>query len=109
MMTQADKDNNERTLFFFYYGGHGVLNAKGEVCAVTNPHFDQKKGEYKTKSQSPLQNKLHTLCSTDNLYVIALFDCCRDPYKNPTRGNNCDFDEDNREDDRSSAIFYFGA
>lgn len=104
-MIEEDKKTNERTLFFFYYSGHGVLNSAGEVCAVVNPRLVD--GKYTGKTESPLENKLKYFCRLPNLYIVALFDCCRDRVK--TRGLDRNYSDTDDEDDDSSAIFYYGA
>ena len=71
-------NGKQRTLFFFYYAGHGVMDNYTE--AVCNG------GERITKIRYPLEVQLKNLSYNKGTYVCAIFACCRVKLSKEMRG-----------------------
>ena len=65
-------ENEEKTLVFIYYAGHGVSD--NYTFAMLNDP---------TRPQFPLEQQVRTLSKQAGSYVVALFDCCRERVKVP--------------------------
>ena len=59
----------KRTAVFIYYAGHGMM--KNYTYAVLNE--DEKK-------LYPLEKMMRALAKRDNVYVVGIFDCCREEF-----------------------------
>ena len=70
-----------RTLFYFYYAGHGMSD--------NNLHL-----QLNEPKLYPIEKMLRSLAKADCSYVIALFDCCREKIsQEATRGMGAEEDD----------------
>ena len=60
----ANDAQNEKTMVFFYYAGHGLQD--NFTMAVLNE-----------EKNYPLEKQLRTLANVPNSFIVGLFDCCR--------------------------------
>ena len=95
-----------RTLVFFYYAGHGMMN--NYTYAVLNAPA----GTKISRTRYPLENSLRVLGNTDGSYVLGIFDCCREKFiVEATRGANTEGEmgaADHEPEDWRNCILTFG-
>ena len=81
MNLQQDAMQGIKTLFYFYYAGHGLSD--------NNLHL-----QLNELRLYPIEKMLRSLAKADGSYVIALFDCCRERLvAGATRGTGADEDD----------------
>jgi len=68
----------ETTFIFVYYTGHGV-QANYTYAVLNNP--DPRRWRF------PLEMYLRTLGTNPGAWVVGVFDCCRENFTLPGRGN----------------------
>ena len=84
-----------------YYAGHGVIS--NTTHAVCNG------GPSNEKTRYPLERALRSLGRVRGGYVVAIFDCCRERFKEDRRGGNEEGDDiDMDMEDYSNFIAWFG-
>ena len=67
--------SKKKAIFFFYYSGHGsVIDGLTVGHNVINQQID-------------IEKKVRKLAAYPNVYVIALFDCCREVGNQQTKGS----------------------
>ena len=81
-MLRSYKHNEENTLLFVYYAGHGIMDNNTKIV-LNGPRM------------YPLEKILRGMATGDGSYIVALFDCCREKLSSgATRGGgNADDDE----------------
>ena len=68
-----NSDRGLKTLTVVYFGGHGMM--KDNLSQIVMPD-----GQTATPLFN-LENKLRAFGMLDNSFVIGIFDCCREPFK----------------------------
>ena len=66
----VNKSQGLKTLVKIYYAGHGAMKNM-TYCVTTAPG----------RQFYPLENMLINLSKTENAFIFAIFDCCRDELK----------------------------
>ena len=79
---QADMSSNTKLFLYVYYAGHEVMFDNSPTTQIVLNEADE------SKRYARLEFNLYNLASLKkNIYIIAVFDCCRErKSKEPTRG-----------------------
>ena len=72
---------NVKTFIFLYYAGHGAM-VNGQTVFVLNE-----------KRNYPVEAQLRALAQLSNSYVVALLDCCRETWRDPSRGGGAELED----------------
>jgi len=70
-------DTGKKILFIVYYAGHSCTD--GGLVKLT---LDKREGEY------PLEAHMKTLSTLKNVYMISIYDSCRNQMQSRDRGLN---------------------
>ena len=63
---KRNHQENKKTLVWFYYSGHGVLETKTSIVCNKGPD------EF-----FPIESELLRLSRNDGSFIVAVLDCCR--------------------------------
>ena len=91
-------NGKQKTLFFVYYAGHGVMDNYTE--AVCNG------GEKATKLRYKLEENLIALSQNPGCVVTAIFACCRAKLSNEMRGGVQNRSVEDIDEDQKYIFFY---
>lgn len=94
-------ENNEKTLVFIYYTGHGLMDERSLIVvndAATKP---------KNAFMFPLERYIRTLSENPANYMVALFDCCRARVPKKFR-NMLNADDEAEEEPSRNLMLIFG-